>query len=117
MSIFSKECAFDRSNSEASQPPNEDVGEPGSACSIRVSTGDFERIERIERIVRKPKRCKFFVFNDQQQFESHPLRQHKSFIFNSLLGRAGSRGQSRATNHSSSVISRRQVPDGWMSEL
>jgi hypothetical protein len=42
-----------------------------SACSIRVSTRAFVRIERI---VRKLKSVKFFVFNNRQWFESHPLR-------------------------------------------
>jgi hypothetical protein len=43
-----------------------------SACSIRVSTAVFVRIWQI---VRKVKSVKFFVFNNQQWFESHPLRQ------------------------------------------
>src|SRR5262245_10534436 len=44
----------------------------GAACSIRVSTQAFERIRRI---VRNAKPLKFFVFNTQHWFESHPLRQ------------------------------------------
>ena len=45
-------------------------------CSIRVSPPAFARIVRF---VRKPKSVKFFVFNTPQGFESHPLRQIKSF--------------------------------------
>ena len=39
------------------------------ACSIRVSKRAFVRI------VRKVNSVKFFVFNNRQWFESHPLRQ------------------------------------------
>jgi hypothetical protein len=49
-----------------------DAAAPNSACSIRVSTRAFVRIWRI---VRKRKSRKFFVFNNQQWSESHPLRQ------------------------------------------
>lgn len=48
------------------------------ACSIRVSTRAFVRIWRI---VRKPKYVKFFVFNNGNGFESHPLRQHELLCF------------------------------------
>ena len=48
-------------------------GQPKSACSIRVSTRAFVRNWRI---VRKKNSVKFFVFNNQQWCESHPLRHH-----------------------------------------
>ena len=44
----------------------------GAVCARYVSTPTFERVWRI---VRKPNSAKFFVFNNQQRFESHPLRQ------------------------------------------
>jgi hypothetical protein len=47
-----------------------------ATCSIRVSTRAFDRIWRIER---KPECLKFFVFNNQQWCESHPLRHNKFF--------------------------------------
>ena len=57
-------------------------GEPSAkgpvACSIRVSTRAFVRIERI---VRKRESVKFFVFNNRQGFESHPLRQPIDLCF------------------------------------
>jgi len=43
-----------------------------SACLIRVSISAFVRFWRIWR---KRESDKFFVFNNQQWFESHPLRQ------------------------------------------
>ena len=48
-----------------------------AARSIRVSTSAFERIERI---VRKRKSVKFFLFNNHQWFESHPLRQRTTTL-------------------------------------
>jgi hypothetical protein len=55
-----------------------------AACSIRVSIKTFVRIQRI---VRNRQSLKFFVFNNRQWFESHPLR-HPSLAFGELrLGR------------------------------
>ena len=66
------------SGAPTSDPAQQDRGLASrriAACSIRVSTRAFVRIERIER---KAVSVKFFVFNNQQWFESHPLRHSKS---------------------------------------
>jgi len=54
-----------------SQSPRPHPGPSESACSIRVSTRGFLRLWRI---VRKRESVKFFVFNNRQWCESHPLR-------------------------------------------
>jgi hypothetical protein len=53
-------------------PTDEAIDPTPVACSIRVSTRAFVRIWRI---VRKSESFKFFVFNNRQWCESHPLRQ------------------------------------------
>jgi hypothetical protein len=53
-----------------------------SACSIRVSTQGFARIVRE---LRKRESLKFFVFNNRQWCESHPLRHSKQLKQNDLF--------------------------------
>jgi hypothetical protein len=60
------------SSSSAKQGfPFEPSGRKDSACSIRVSTSAFVRVERI---VKNRESSKFFVFNGWKRCESHPRR-------------------------------------------
>ncbi len=61
-----------RGSLRAVHPVNCRVRAIGSTCSIRVSISAFVRFWRIWR---KRESAKFFVFNNQHWFESHPLRQ------------------------------------------